>query len=58
MNRLVHDLWGIEMLADDILIYGSGDTMEDTFMDHNMNLENFFIPLRQKNCKLNKSSLF
>lgn len=53
----LHGLKGIEVMADDILIYGVGDTTEDAVKNHNINLENLLIRLRENNCKLNKDKL-
>lgn len=54
MQALLKGLKGVEVLVDDILIYGSGDTLEEALINNNTNLENLFIRLRDKNCKLNK----
>ena len=35
----VADLKGVEVVADDHLIYGCGDTMEEATKDHDLNLE-------------------
>ena len=35
LNNCVHDLKGVITVADDILIYGTGDTNEDAYKDHN-----------------------
>lgn len=57
MSEVVQGLRGVELLVDDLLIYGIGDTMEQAIQDHNKNLENIMARLEQHNCKLNKSKM-
>lgn len=44
-------------MADDILIFGCGDTLSEALVDHNINLKNLFLVLRQENCKLNRAKM-
>jgi hypothetical protein len=53
--RHLHDLEGIEVMADDILIFGSGKNINEAILSHNKRLENLFIRLNSINCKLNRS---
>ncbi|XP_055522623.1 uncharacterized protein LOC129716814 [Wyeomyia smithii] len=46
-----------ECLADDILIYGSGETLREALEDHNRNLKELFLQLDRNNVKLNLSKL-
>ncbi|RVE53070.1 hypothetical protein evm_002368 [Chilo suppressalis] len=39
MTEIIQDLPGVELLADGILIYGVGDTIDDATIDHNKYLE-------------------
>ena len=39
-NEALAGLNGVEVIADDILCYGSGETMEDAVKDHDSNLLN------------------
>lgn len=57
MQEITIGLKDIEILADDILIYGCGETMEKATKDHNKNLEDLLVRLKEKGCKLNKSKL-
>ncbi|KAK9721821.1 Reverse transcriptase (RNA-dependent DNA polymerase) [Popillia japonica] len=57
MQNLLQGLKGIEILADDIIIYGTGDTELDAIKEHNENLENLLRRLKENNCKLNKDKL-
>lgn len=57
MCEIVQDLVGVEILADDILIFGKGQTMKDAVADHNRNLRKLLQRLRENNCKLNKNKL-
>lgn len=54
--EVIHGLQGIEIMADNILIYDQGDTIDLAIKDHNRNLENL-LRLRENNCKLNRSKL-
>ena len=57
----VHDalrgLRGIACIADDILIYGSGDTLEEAQRDHDENLTALLDRCREKGLKLNRDKL-
>lgn len=57
MFALTHDLKGVEVLVDDLLVIGSGENMELALKDHNQNLENLLERLQQNNCKLNKQKM-
>lgn len=57
MQELTQNLKGVEIMADDILIYGSGDSVEEARRDHNANLRKLLEQFRRFNCKLNKSKL-
>lgn len=56
-HEIVHGLNGIAVIADDILIFGKGDTTKEAMEDHNKNLENLLIRMREKNCVLNKDKI-
>ena len=56
-KRLVQALEGIvgvACIADDILIYGIGDTLDDARQDHDKNLSLLLERCRQKSVKLNR----
>ena len=57
IQEIVQDLKGVEVLADDIRVYGSGSRIEDAMEDHSENLKKLLIQLEQKNCKINKDKL-
>ena len=42
------------MIADDILVYGEGDTEQEALENHNKNLEAVLSRCKEKNIKLNK----
>jgi len=50
-------LKGIAVVADDILVYGTGSNDRDAMADHDKNLENLFKRCREKNLKLNKTKM-
>lgn len=55
--EMTHDLNGVEVMADDILVYGCGDTYEEAYADHNKNMKSLLMRCRENNCKLNKSKI-
>lgn len=57
MQEVTLGLKGIEVLADDILVYGCGESMEEATKDHNKNLEELLVRLKKHGCKINKSKL-
>ncbi|PFX31704.1 Retrovirus-related Pol polyprotein [Stylophora pistillata] len=56
-NEALAGLSGIEVIADDILCYGSGETIEDALKDHDSNLLNLLYRARNMNLNLNKKKL-
>lgn len=60
-QRLVHDvigdLDGVETIADDLLVYGSGDSYEEAVVNHDQHLISLLDRCRERNLKLNKSKL-
>lgn len=57
LQEIIQGLKGVECLADDLLIYGSGDSLKEALEDHNRNLEQLFFRLENSNVKLNHSKL-
>lgn len=57
MQKFMSVLKQVELLADDILIYGSGDNDNEAFVDHNRNLERLLTRLQRMNCKLNRKKM-
>ncbi|UYV68177.1 K02A2.6-like, partial [Cordylochernes scorpioides] len=53
LYEIFQGLEGIEIIADDILILGKGDSYEEALKDHDRNLENLFKTARQANSKFN-----
>ena len=56
-NEVLARLNGVEVIADDILCYGSGGTVEEALSDHDSNLLNLLKRARSVNLKLNKKKL-
>ncbi len=56
-HEIVEDLPGVEVIADDYIIYGSGDSDEEAAEDHNRNLERFLEKARKVNLKINRSKV-
>ncbi|RLU19993.1 hypothetical protein DMN91_008552 [Ooceraea biroi] len=54
MQEIIQGLKGIEILVDDILVYGCGETMEEATRDHNKNLEELVLRLEKNGYTLRK----
>ncbi|XP_053686467.1 uncharacterized protein LOC128736007 [Sabethes cyaneus] len=57
LQEAVDGLKGVRALADDVIIFGCGDTMKEAYSDHNKNLQSFLLRMRDKNVKLNKNKI-
>ena len=56
-NEVLAELNGVEVIADDILRYGSEETVEEALSDHDGNLLNLLKRARSVNLNLNKKKL-
>ena len=56
-HEIVEDLPGVEVIADDYLIYGCGDTDQEAEEDHDRNLIRFLEKARRINLKLNRKKV-
>ena len=54
LEREIKNLPGARTVADDIIIYGEGDTVEAATVDHDRKLKAFFDRCRERNIKINK----
>ena len=57
MHELIEGLHGIEVVADDFVAVGFGDTLEQANHDHDNHLEAFLQRCADKNLKLNDTKL-
>jgi len=57
MMQALEGLDGIAIVADDILVYGSGNTNEEASRNHDNNLENLLKRCEKVNLKINKEKL-
>ena len=57
MHEVVEGLNGVEVIADDFLVVGYGETQEQAMADHDTNLEAFLTRCSQKGLKLNREKL-
>lgn len=57
MNQLVEGLKGTEVIHDDFLIVGCGDTDDEAEADHDRNLKAFLERARERNLRLNADKL-
>ena len=53
-DQALEGLAGVRCVADDILIFGKGETLEEATTDHNAKLRNLLRRCEEKNLKLNK----
>ena len=44
---------GVKVFIDDILVYGSGENLQEAMIDHDKKVEQLFHRLRYLNIKLN-----
>ena len=52
-HEVLEGLTGVVNKADDILVFGSGDSTQEAERDHDVNLWNFMLRCREVNLKLN-----
>ena len=57
VNLVLEGLEGILNIADDILVYGVGDTVEQANADHDKKLEVLLLRCRERGVALNKDKL-
>ena len=53
MHEAIEGLQGVEVIADDFLVCGFGDTVDEAVMDHDQNLTVFLQRCRELNLTLN-----
>ena len=56
-HEVLEGLQGVEVIADDILVYGCGDTDDEAMADHDQNLRELLKRAREVNLKLNESKI-
>ncbi|UYV82346.1 K02A2.6-like, partial [Cordylochernes scorpioides] len=57
LHEVIEGLEGVEVIADDILVFGKGNTTEDAIRDHNIKLEKLLMRARERNLKFNKDKI-
>ena len=57
MNSVLHDLPGVKVIADDILIFGKGATDAEALTDHDRNLKLLMDRCQSKGLQLNSKKL-
>ena len=57
MCEIFGDLPGTEVIADDTLVFGSGETVEEAMADHDSNLIQVLKCARIKSVKFNKEKM-
>ena len=57
MHELVEDLEGVEVVADDFVFVGFGESQEEVSKNHDVHLDAFLKRCEEKNLKLNEEKL-
>ena len=57
MHEVTEGLKGVEVVADDFVVVGFGDGIEEATSDHDRNLEAFLERCAERNLKLNDKKL-
>ncbi|UYV79187.1 K02A2.6-like [Cordylochernes scorpioides] len=57
LHEVIEGLEGVEVIADDILVFGKGNTTEDAIRDHNIKLKQLLMRARERNLKFNKDKI-
>ena len=57
MHTALQGLHGVEVIANDILVYCCGETKEESQKDHDANLQQLLQRARDKNLKFNRKKL-
>lgn len=57
MSEALEGLQGVAVVADDILVYGEGDTKEEALEDHERNLRGLLERCIERKIKLNETKL-
>ena len=57
LDQAVEGLFGIHSVADDIVVYGEGDTEEEAIVDHDRMLRALMDRCQERGLVLNKDKL-
>jgi len=57
MHEVIEGLRGIEVVANDFIVVGDGDTEEQTIKDHDTNLKAFLKHCTERNLRLNLAKM-
>lgn len=57
MHELIEGLRGVEVIADDFVVVGYGDSEHEASLDHEKNLEAFLVRCREKGLKMNRDKI-
>ena len=53
-HEVIEGLTRVDVIADDILVYGYGETLEEANLDHDRNMEKLMERAQEKNLKFNQ----
>ena len=57
MHEVIEGLQGVEVVADDFVVVGFGDTLKVATVDHDQNLDAFLQRCQEKNLRLNENKI-
>ena len=57
MHNALENLEGVEVIVDDILVYGKGEDEQEAMEDHDRNVIRLLKRLEEKNIKLNPKKI-
>ena len=57
VNDVLSGLPGVKVIADDILVFGSGETDEEAYQDHDKNLRRLMERCKEKGLRLNPDKI-
>ena len=57
MHEMVEGMDGIEVIADDFLIFGCGNTQQEAIRDHDKILRRFLVKYEKQNLHLNSAKV-
>ena len=57
LDQVIDDIKGVKTVADDILVIGNGDSVEEAITDHDVKLQQLLERCREREVKLNKGKI-
>ena len=57
MHEIIEGMQGVEVVADDFVVVGFGNTLKEATLDHDRNLDAFLRQCQDKNLRLNEKKI-